>query len=256
MDFSKALISGFVTRQKMRYLTSGMPVLEFTLAGQSPSMASGDTGDAPFYQPVQVFGGRARALGKEAPIGTPLLIEGQLVQERWTDKAGLQQSVVRVNANAVFKLDQTTEQSVDRKGNPRLVNALNRVDISGVLTRDPDVQQTKTGRAVTRVTLLTTTRGPSSEEPRRSMFEVMFWDDDAQLASEMRKNDSIAIIGRVVNDSWERDGVRRYVIRIEAHEWSFLERFKRRAGADEDEVKEPAATEGNEPHVDSGGTDE
>jgi single-stranded DNA-binding protein len=225
MDYSKALISGFVTRHSMRYLTSGLPVLEFTLAGECTSMATGN--EAPFYQPIQVFGSRAKVLQREAPIGTALLIEGNLVQERWVDKAGLQQSVLRVNANAVFKLDQSTDESVDRKGNKRLVNALNRVDVSGVLVREPDTQVTKSGRSVTRVPLLTTTAGPSGKT-RRSMFEVMFWDDDAQLASEMRKGDSIAVISRVVNDSWERDGVRRYAIRLEAHEWMFLERFKRR----------------------------
>jgi len=119
----------------------------------------------------------------------------------------------------------------------RLVS-INRVLLSGRLTRDPELRYTPSGVAVMTFSLALNRRykdqsGEWKEEV--SFVNVVAWQRQAELASEyLKKGSAIFVEGRLQSRSWETsEGQKRSVLEVRAERLQFLDRLKR-------EEEEPA----------------
>lgn len=98
--------------------------------------------------------------------------------------------------------------------------SINRVMITGRLTRDPETKYLPSGQALTSlgVAVNRNFQDKSGEWRKETIFiDVDSWDKTAERAAEtLRKGSAVYIEGRLKQDSWERDGVKHSKIKITA----------------------------------------
>ena len=105
---------------------------------------------------------------------------------------------------------------------------LNKVMISGRLTRDPELRYTPSGIAVTNLPMAVNTSFYSKEKERREevcFIDVVAWRRQAETCVEyLRKGSPAFIEGRLQSRSWEtQDGQKRSTIEVQADRVQVLE---------------------------------
>ena len=137
--------------------------------------------------------------------------------------------------------------------------ALNRAQIIGNLTRDPELRQTPSGTAVCGFAVATnsTWKDASGEKQERAEFHnIVCWGKLAEIASQyLRKGSKVYIDGRLQTRDWTgEDGVKRYRTEIVAENLIMLDSkgggapdMAREAGGIKEET-----VEGKEEKVESG----
>lgn len=113
----------------------------------------------------------------------------------------------------------------------RLVS-INKVLLSGRLTRDPELRYTPSGAAVLTLSMALNRRykdqsGEWKEEV--SFVNVVAWQRQAELASEfLKKGSAVFVEGRLQSRSWETsEGTRRSVLEVKAERFQFLDKLRR-----------------------------
>ena len=98
MSFQKYICMGNLTREpELRYTPGGMPVCEFTVAVNATRKEDGT-----FFGQVCVFGKSAEACQRYLGKGSPVLVEGKLKNDEWTDQqTGQKRSKTRIYADSV-----------------------------------------------------------------------------------------------------------------------------------------------------------
>lgn len=102
---------------------------------------------------------------------------------------------------------------------------MNKVILVGRLTRDPEVKNTASGRAVATFTLAVDRRFKNKDGQREADFiPIVFWGKQAELAGQyLSKGSQIGVSGRLQVRSYEaQDGQRRYVTEVVGDELTFL----------------------------------
>ena len=109
---------------------------------------------------------------------------------------------------------------------------INKVMLSGRLTRDPELRYTPSGVAVMTFSLALNRRykdqsGEWKEEV--SFVNVVAWQKQAELASEyLKKGSAVFVEGRLQSRSWETsEGQKRSVLEVRAERLQFLDRVKK-----------------------------
>lgn len=107
--------------------------------------------------------------------------------------------------------------------------ALNRVMLTGRLTRDPEVRYTPAGHAVTSLALAVNRsyRDAAGAWQEETCFvTVVAWDRQAESAGEqLKKGSALFVEGRLTSRSWETpEGQKRQVVEIRAERLQFLDR--------------------------------
>ena len=102
MNINKLLLTGnLVADPELTETKNGKSLVKVALANNDSFLTeSGDRETLTSFVDLQRWGKSAEALAKNAKKGQELFIEGQVRQERWTDKQGANHSrlVVRVDA--------------------------------------------------------------------------------------------------------------------------------------------------------------
>ena len=90
---------------------------------------------------------------------------------------------------------------------------MNRVILSGNLTRDPDVRYTQNGKAVAKMGIAVAR--PFNRE-QADFFNLVVWDKQAEFCQRyLKKGSSVIIEGRIQNDNYEdKNGVKRYNVDV------------------------------------------
>lgn len=98
--------------------------------------------------------------------------------------------------------------------------SINKVMITGRLTRDPETKYLPSGQAITSLGLAVNRRfqDKSGEWRDDTMFiDVETWGKTAERCAEsLRKGQPVYVEGRLKQDTWERDGQKQSKIRITA----------------------------------------
>ena len=98
--------------------------------------------------------------------------------------------------------------------------SINRVLITGRLTRDPETKYLPSGQALTNLGIAVNRRfqDKSGEWRDDTMFiDVETWGKTAERAAEtLKKGQPVFVEGRLKQDTWERDGQKQSKIRITA----------------------------------------
>ena len=105
--------------------------------------------------------------------------------------------------------------------------SINRVNISGNLTRDPELRQTQGGTAVLTLGVAVNDR---RRNPQTNEWEdypnfvdcVMFGTRAEALSRYLSKGQKVAIEGKLRYSSWERDGQRRSKLEVVIDELEFM----------------------------------
>lgn len=115
---------------------------------------------------------------------------------------------------------------------------MNRVEITGRLTKDIEVRKTPNGVSTTTFTVAVDRR--NKEQQTADFISVVAWRQSADyLASYGRKGDWVEISGRIQTRNYESDGRRVYVTEIVADEVHLVTNRKESTPAEvQDEVQE------------------
>ena len=106
------ILTGRITKDLELKQAGQTQVINFSLAVDNPFKKD----DASFFE-IVAFGKTAELLNNYCGKGSKILIEGNLKQDRFTDKEGNNRSVVRVIANRIEFLD--TKGSNQGQGAPK-----------------------------------------------------------------------------------------------------------------------------------------
>lgn len=107
--------------------------------------------------------------------------------------------------------------------------SLNRAQLIGNLTRDPEMRQTGTGRSVTSFSVATNsswTDASGQRQERAEFHNIVAWGKLAEICSQyMRKGMKIYVEGRIQTRDWTgEDGQKRYRTEIVAENVIMLDR--------------------------------
>jgi single-strand DNA-binding protein len=127
--------------------------------------------------------------------------------------------------------------------------SVNKVLLSGRLTRDPELRYTPSGTAVTSFGVASSRnyKGQDGEWKQLVAFvNVVAWDKLAVLASEyMKKGSAVFVEGRLNSRSWETgEGQKRSALEVRAERLQFLDRIARPEVTEEEFVESVGSDRG------------
>lgn len=102
---------------------------------------------------------------------------------------------------------------------------MNKVQLIGRLTRDPELRYTPNNRPVAQFTLAVNRRyAKETDEVKADFFRIVIWGKQAEnCKTYLNQGSQVGIVGELRNRDYEdRDGVKRYVTEILASEVEFL----------------------------------
>ncbi len=108
---------------------------------------------------------------------------------------------------------------------------MNKVILVGRLTRDPEVKNTTTGKAVATFTLAVDRRFKNKDGQKEADFvPIVVWGRQAEIVGQyLSKGSQIGVSGRLQVRSYDaQDGQRRYVTEVVADEVTFLSTSNRK----------------------------
>ncbi len=116
---------------------------------------------------------------------------------------------------------------------------MNKVILSGNLTRDPEIRYTQNGKAIAKMGIAVNRR---FSRDTVDFFNLTAWDKTAEFCSRyLKKGSSVIVEGRVENDNYEgKDGVKHYSVNIQIENIEFGSSSRRQGGSSESEP-EPEA---------------
>ena len=196
--------------------------LTFTVAGVDHLPGDDDQPrTSAWYHGVTLFGRYAEVMEQHLRVGAAVSVKGRINHHEYT-KDGERRSITNVVGDSVTILDAgaygDAAFSVDAKGQPRLEDADNFVEISGNLTKDAVHSVTANQQApVTsfRVAINRPNRG-DTDAAGTDYLDVVAWRDLAIATASLRKGDGVLVRGRLVTNSSEDKGVRRYRTLVDA----------------------------------------
>ena len=125
---------------------------------------------------------------------------------------------------------------------------MNKILLTGNLTRDPELSETQSGVAVCRFAIAVKRRFSSEGEPQADFFNITAWRGLAEsVARYCKKGNRVAVTGSVQIRTYEdRDGAKRTSVDVIADEVEFL------TPKPQDGAEEPKKKPALEPFEDDG----
>jgi len=110
---------------------------------------------------------------------------------------------------------------------------INRIVLTGRLTRDPELRYTTSGKAVCSFSLAVDRRFSGQGEKETDFIDIVTWQKLAEIcASHLTKGRLVALDGRLQIRSYEtQDGQKRRVAEVVAENVTFLDRSSREPAA-------------------------
>lgn len=125
---------------------------------------------------------------------------------------------------------------------------MNKVILVGRLTRDPEVKNTTTGKAVATFTLAVDRRFKNKDGQKEADFvPIVVWGKQAEFAGQyLSKGSQIGVAGRLQVRSYDaQDGQRRYVTEVVADEINFLSSSRKDSNAGYQQTPAPRSDNNN-----------
>jgi len=184
---------GSIVKNEMKYLPSGLAITETTLAG--------DTERGTWYTRVSSFAMIAEDVINQ-PVGTIMLVNGELQYRSWQTKDGETRSMVNAKANDIYPIRGEFRTVEDSRGQH--------------LTRDIEPRDASMARVIN-ATLARTQRMRAGDDESH-YFDIAAWSDkpafDALL--DARKGDTVFVWGQLMTRSYEKDGQKKWRTEIVA----------------------------------------
>lgn len=98
--------------------------------------------------------------------------------------------------------------------------ALNQVNLQGRLTKDAELKQTKTGKKVCSFTVAVDKRG---KDAGTNFVDCVAWEGRGETISKyFKKGSPILVTGRLDQQTWEKDGMKRSKLMVIVDDFNFL----------------------------------
>lgn len=109
---------------------------------------------------------------------------------------------------------------------------MNLVLLTGRLTKAPELRHTPQDVAVATFTIATNEGKDRDGKELTQFIRCEAWRSDAETISKwLGQGSPIIITGRIISDSWEKDGEKRYSTFVRVSRWEFAQREPK--GADD-----------------------
>ncbi|MDD5751055.1 MAG: single-stranded DNA-binding protein [Candidatus Peribacteraceae bacterium] len=230
-SLNRVHIIGYQTQPvEIRQTPGGTSVVDLNLVvPYSFKSEKGEVLTGKAFQTVTLWGSMADFAGQYVRPGSQLFIGGRLQTDSWEDQtSGEKRSKTKIIALDMILLDPKDGQLPAPEGAKLTTGAVNRVDIVGNVTRDPEIRTTTGGQQVLTLGVATNDRWKdrtSGEAKERSEFHnVVVWGDlAAEVGRVIHKGNRVFVSGRVQTRSWETpQGQKRTTTEIVADQCSLL----------------------------------
>jgi single-strand DNA-binding protein len=230
-SFNRVHIIGYQTQPvQIRQTPGGSSVTDLNLVvPYSFKTEGGDMLEAKGFHTVTLWGPMAEVAGKYLKAGSQVLISGRLQTDSWEDpKTNEKRSKTKIIGMDMIMLDPKEGLRNAPAGGEKLITGVNRADICGNVTKDPEMRTTTGGTKVLTLGVATNERWKdksTGEDKERSEFHnVVLWGETAErVAQSVRKGNRVFVSGRVQTRSWEtKEGSKRYTTEIVADSLSLL----------------------------------
>jgi single-strand DNA-binding protein len=189
----------------------------------------GETLSGKSFHTVTVWGSMADVAGQYVRPGSQMYISGRLQTDSWEDEqSGEKRSKTKVVAMDMILLDPKGGQTEVAASAAPLTQCINRVQVIGNVTRDPELRTTTSGQSVLSFGVATNERWKdkaSGEMKERTEFHnVVAWGELAvAIQANVKKGQRVYACGRVQTRSFETQaGQKRYTTEVIADQVSML----------------------------------
>lgn len=222
-SLNRVQIIGYQTQPvQIRQTPGGVSVVDLNLVTPYLFKAeSGETIAGKGFHTVTLWGPMADVAGKFVRPGAQLFISGRLQTDSWQDeKTSEKRSKTKIVAQDMIFLDSKDGQRTPPEGAGAIAQCLNRADVIGNVTRDPEMRTTTGGQKVLTLGVASNERWKdrnSGEDKERVEFHnVVIWGELAdQVSKTVKKGNRIYVTGRVQTRAWEtKDGAKRTTTEI------------------------------------------
>ncbi len=189
----------------------------------------GETLQGKAFQTVTLWGSMADFAGQYVRPGSQIFIGGRLQTDSWEDQTTHEKrSKTKVVALDMILLDPKDGQVPMPEAAKLTLSAVNRADVVGNVTRDPEIRTTSGGKQVLTLGVATNDRWKersTGEAKKRAEFHnVVIWGALAEeVGKVVHKGSRVFVSGRVQTRSWEtQQGQKRTTTEIIADQCSLL----------------------------------
>ncbi len=227
---NRVTLIGYQTQPvQVRQTPSGTSVTDLNLVvPMHVKTESGETIASKSFHTVTLWGPVAEVAGQFVRPGSQLFIGGRLQTDSWEDeKTGEKRSKTKVVGNEMILLDPKAGQGPAPQSEA-LTGGVNRAEVIGNVTKDPEMRTTTSGQKVLTIGVATNDKWKdkaSGEMKERSEFHnVVIWGALAEnVAQNLKKGGRVYAAGRVQSRSWETpNGQKRISTEIVAEQVSML----------------------------------
>jgi len=161
------------------------------------------------FHTVTVWGPMADVAGQFLKPGGHVFLSGRLQTDSWEDEQSHEKrSKTKIVAQEMILLDPKDGQMSPPPSAKGTLGAVNRADVLGNVTRDPELRTTTSGQQVLTLGVATNERWKdrTSGEPRdRTEFHnIVIWGELAnEVSTTIRKGNRVFVSGRIQTRSWE-----------------------------------------------------
>ncbi len=230
-SLNRVQLIGYQTQPvQVRQTPSGQSVTDLNIVTPYSFKAdSGETLDGKGFHVVTLWGPMAEVAGKFIKPGAQLFVAGRLQTDSWQDeKTNEKRSKTKMVALDMILLDPKDGQRPAPEGANAVTQCLNRADIIGNVTRDPEMRTTTSGQKVLTLGVATNEkwkdRASGEMKERVEFHNVVVWGALAeQVGKHAKKGYRVFVTGRVQTRSWEtKEGAKRTTTEIIADAVSLL----------------------------------
>ncbi len=173
------------------------------------------------FHTVTVWGSMADIAGQYVRAGSQLYLSGRLQTDSWDDeKTKEKRSKTKIVAMDLIMLDPKDGQSEAPATADALLSYLNRAEVIGNVTREPEMRTTTNGQNVLTIGIATNERwkdkATGEMKERAEFHNVVIWGELAKaVQSSVKKGQRLFASGRVQTRTWEtKEGQKRATTEI------------------------------------------
>lgn len=230
-SLNRVTLIGYQTQPvQVRQTPSGASVTDLNIVVPSQfQTSSGEQLSGKSFHTVTLWGPMADVAGQFVKSGAQVYIAGRLQTDTWEDQqSGEKRSRTKVIASELILLDPKSGQIAAPAGAKQSTLCVNRAELVGNVTRDPEIRSTTSGKKVLTLGVATSDRWKdrsSGEQKERTEFSnVVVWGDLAEeIGATVKKGAKVYVAGRVQTRSFETQaGQKRSTTEVVADQVSLL----------------------------------
>lgn len=118
---------------------------------------------------------------------------------------------------------------------------LNKVMLIGRLSKDVELRTTPSGKSVANTSIATsrkTKKADGTYEEKTEFHNLVIWNGSENLAKYTSKGSKIYVEGELINDVYEKEGVKHYSTKVNVSNFLFLDNKSESSGDREQFVKD------------------